>query len=57
MIHSAPDAVKDTYLKMKSEQGKKLEGNRGKLLPVCCKGHMGQKEKEACEEDRTPGFH
>ena len=25
MIHSVPDAVKDTYLKMKSEQGKKLE--------------------------------
>ena len=25
MIDSAPDAVKETYLKMKSEQGKKLE--------------------------------
>ena len=25
MIDSAPDAVKDTYLKMKREQGKKLE--------------------------------
>ena len=48
MIHSAPDAVKDTYLKMKSEQGKKLELKviGGNYYLYAAKGIWDKKKKK-----------
>ena len=52
MIDSAPDAVKDTYLKMKGEQGKKLELKviGGNYYLYVAKGIWDKKRKKPVNE-------
>lgn len=51
MIDSVPDAVKSTYLNMKSEQGKKLELKviDGNYYLYIAKGVWDKKQKDILE--------